>query len=60
MYSLFTSRTIRMPCQAVTRCGGLSDQSCMARVLWQKVQFTPRPSDMCIMRAYVHSVCLID
>ena len=40
---------MRMPCQAVVRCGGAASQVSKMRVLWQKVQFTPRPSDMCII-----------
>ena len=46
---MFSSRAIWMPCQAVTRCGVLSDQFEKARELWQKVQLTPRLFDMWIM-----------
>lgn len=50
MYSLFIERAIRMPYQAVARCGGLPSHSAIDRVLWQYVQFTPSASDMCIIR----------
>ena len=43
-------RTMRMPYQALIRFGVLCDQSAKARVLWQKLQLTPIPSDICIIR----------
>ena len=54
------SRTIRMPYQALTRCGVLWLQFEKARVLWQYVQLTPSALLMCIINAYVYSACLID
>ena len=49
MKLLFRSRTISIPCQAVTRFGVLWLQSEKARVLWQKLQLTPRESAKCII-----------
>ena len=39
---------MRMPYQALTRCTGPSHDE-NEFVLWQKVQFTPRAPDMCII-----------
>ena len=50
------SRAMRMPYQAVVRCGGLSAQLAIERVLWQKVQFTPSDWLMCTIRPNVPSV----
>ena len=61
MYSLFNSRAMRIPYQAVTRCGvELAPQAAKACVLWQYVQLTPNEFDQCIIVEYVCSVCLME
>ena len=40
---------MRMPCQALVRCGVLCSQREKARLLWQAVQLTPSEVDMCII-----------
>src|ERR1700722_20448667 len=59
-YSVLRFLTSRIPYHAVTRCGVLSDHCPNSRVLWQKVQFTPSPFDIDIIREYVSSVVWID
>ena len=41
---------MRMPCQALVRCGVLSLHSLKLRVLWQYVQLTPSAFEKCIIR----------
>ena len=48
--SVFRSRAIRMPYQAVARCGVLVSHDAIERVLWQYVQLTPSDCAMCIIR----------